>query len=122
MEAPPDAALLAAAPAPATLPLRAPEVARLRQEQEKVTGRGPGCGGARSPRSLSSSRPRPLTPDPGPSTPPSGARAASGPREAESDRRKFSHVLLLSCLPPFDLGAGARPAEVAVGLRPRPHA
>ncbi|XP_059524132.1 unconventional prefoldin RPB5 interactor 1 isoform X1 [Myotis daubentonii] len=38
MEAPPDPALLAAASAPASAPapLRAPEVARLRQEQEKV--------------------------------------------------------------------------------------
>lgn len=36
MEAPPDPALLAAASAPAPAPLRAPEVARLRQEQEKV--------------------------------------------------------------------------------------
>ncbi|XP_035869208.1 unconventional prefoldin RPB5 interactor 1 [Phyllostomus discolor] len=37
MEAPPDPAPLAAAPAPA--PLRAPQVARLREEQEKVVAR-----------------------------------------------------------------------------------
>ncbi|XP_066099271.1 unconventional prefoldin RPB5 interactor 1 [Saccopteryx bilineata] len=36
MEAPPDSAAPTAAPAPAAAPLRAPEVARLRQEQDKV--------------------------------------------------------------------------------------
>lgn len=58
MEAPPDPALLAAAAAAAPAPLRAPEVARLRQEQEKVTGRGPARASAgRWGRPLPSLRP-----------------------------------------------------------------
>lgn len=58
MEAPADPGSHASASASssAAAPLRAPEVARLREEQEKVTGRAPGpalpavvSGGARSP-------------------------------------------------------------------------
>lgn len=41
MEAPPDPGPHASASASAAAPLRAPEVARLREEQEKVTGRVP---------------------------------------------------------------------------------
>lgn len=97
MEAPPDPAALAAAPGPA--PLRAPQVARLREEQEKVTGRGrarasaESAGGARGPA-------------PGPARPRGSARPPG--REGESDGRNFCHVLLLSfvCGPLTSEGAG----------------
>lgn len=139
MEAPPDPAphAAASASAPAAAPLRAPEVARLREEQEKVTGRGPtracfrpGLGGARGP-------PRP-GPALGPArslAAPGGGRSAPRPRgDGERWEKLLSRARVVFCLPPFDLwGAGTRrgacrarrrlprtvPGDVGAGLTAR---
>lgn len=131
MEAPPDPRPHASAAAP----LRAPEVARLREEQEKVTGRAPSrayaSGLGRRPlpgASLAPGSPSPwLGPDPGPTPccPQWAAALRSGPRTPDPERgrsvasrpgkrvrRNFCHVLLLSFVwDPLDLRREGRFGE-----------
>jgi hypothetical protein len=105
MAAPPDPEL----PAPAAASLRAPEVARLREEQEKVTGR------ASAPR-RASARPAPRrslrVPDvaPVPAVPePRGRNAAAGKVRGKLSSRAFV-VFVCSPVTPC-AGHGGRGAE-----------
>lgn len=136
MEAPPDPGPHASASAAA--PLRAPEVARLREEQEKVTGRGPAprfrrwSREAPAPRLVRGARiplpggrlppAEPLLPSLGRSPAAEGParsrpRAGEGARplglERERARREklSSRAFVVFCLEPFDLRGEGRDGE-----------